>query len=86
MPSFAHVTFRGGICGSATNAAPVSPKSARQIAFHVPRATAGLPFNSAAMFSQIALTMDSIMYPVFGAPVGTGVTSTGGIATQTPAE
>lgn len=36
------------------------------------------------MFSQTALTLDSIMYPVLGAPVGTGVASTGGIATQTP--
>ena len=34
----------------------------------------------------MAVTIDSIMKPVFGAPVGTGVTSTGGIATQTPAE
>ena len=36
------------------------------------------------MLCAVAVTIDSIMYPVFGAPVGTGVASTGGIATQTP--
>ena len=62
LPFFAQVTLRGGISGSATNAAPVSPKSARQIAFHVACArSAGLPLNSDAMLSQIALTIDSIM-------------------------
>jgi hypothetical protein len=30
--------------------------------------------------------MVSIMQPVLGAPLATGVTSTGGIATQTPGE
>ena len=32
------------------------------------------------------VTIVSIIYPVLGAPVGTGVTSTGGMAMQTPAE
>ncbi len=34
----------------------------------------------------MVVTIDSIMKPVFGAPVATGVASTGGMATQTPAE
>jgi hypothetical protein len=38
------------------------------------------------MLRTMAVTIDSIMKPVFGAPVGTGVGSTGGIATHTPAE
>ena len=37
------------------------------------------------MLCTIVVTIDSIMKPVFGAPVGTGVASTGGIATHTPA-
>jgi hypothetical protein len=41
---------------------------------------------SALMFATMAVTIDSIMKPVLGAPVGTGVCSTGGMATQTPAE
>ncbi len=32
----------------------------------------------------VAVTMDSIMKPVFGTPVGTGVADTGAIATPTP--
>ena len=38
------------------------------------------------MFSAVAVTMDSIMKPVFGTPQGTGVGPTGGMATQTPTE
>ena len=34
----------------------------------------------------MVVTIDSIMKPVLGAPVGIGVASTGGIATHTPAE
>jgi hypothetical protein len=34
----------------------------------------------------MVVTIDSIMKPVFGAPVGTGVASTGGIATHTRGE
>jgi len=36
------------------------------------------------MSCAVAVTVDSIMKPVFGAPVGTGVASTGGMATHTP--
>src|SRR3569833_3293458 len=85
LPFLNQLTLRGGICGRPTKAAPVSPMSARQIAFHVALASAALPLMSAAMFSTMAVTMASIMLPVLGAPVGTSVTSTGGMATQTPA-
>ena len=37
------------------------------------------------MLRTMVVTIDSIMKPVLGAPVGTGVASTGGIATHTPA-
>ena len=36
------------------------------------------------MFSAVAVTIDSIMKPVFGTPTGSGVLPTGGMATQTP--
>ena len=36
------------------------------------------------MFRAVAVTIDSIMKPVFGTPTGTGVFPIGGIATQTP--
>ena len=36
------------------------------------------------MFIAVAVTIDSIMKPVFGTPTGTGVLPTGAIATQTP--
>ena len=36
------------------------------------------------MFWAVAVTMDSIMKPVFGTPQGTGVGPMGGMATQTP--
>ena len=36
------------------------------------------------MFFAVAVTIDSIMNPVFGTPTGTGVVPIGGIATQTP--
>ena len=49
------------ICGIATNARPVSPISARQTAFQLPRAVAGCPATSAAMLCTIAVTMVSIM-------------------------
>ena len=42
-------------------------------------------FCPAAMLRTMVVTIDSIMKPVLGAPVGMGVASTGGIATQTPA-
>ena len=38
------------------------------------------------MLSAVAVTMDSIMKPVFGTPVGTGVALTGAMATHTPIE
>src|SRR5690606_4781385 len=84
LPARLQVTLRGGICGSATKAMPVSPMSARQMAFQVACAVAGSPASSARMFCAMAVTIDSIMNPVLGAPVGTGVASTGGIATHTP--
>ena len=36
------------------------------------------------MLRAVAVTIDSIMKPVFGTPTGTGVLPIGGIATQTP--
>src|SRR5438477_11335387 len=36
------------------------------------------------MLRAVAVTIDSIMKPVFGTPHGTGVGPIGGIATQTP--
>ena len=36
------------------------------------------------MLWAVAVTMDSIMNPVFGTPVGTGVGSFGAMAMQTP--
>ncbi len=38
------------------------------------------------MLRAVAVTIDSIMKPVFGTPHGTGVGPVGGIATQTPTE
>ena len=61
MPFLNQLTLRGGICGMATKAAPVSPMSARQIAFQVPLAVAGCPAISLAMLCTIAVTMVSIM-------------------------
>ena len=43
LPFLNQLTLRGGICGRATKAAPVSPMSARQIAFQVPWTVSGLP-------------------------------------------
>ena len=54
-------TLRGGICGSATKAAPVSPMSARQIAFQVPLAVAGGPQFVRDVVRDRAVTMVSIM-------------------------
>src|ERR1019366_3666885 len=85
-PFLNQLTLRGGSCGMATNAAPELPMSARQMAFQVPLAVAGLPAISATRFLTMAGTMVSIIFTVLGAPVGTGVTSTGGMAMQTPAE
>ena len=48
FPFLNQLTLRGGICGSATKAAPVSPKSARQIAFHVPTFSGSAPSSSAS--------------------------------------
>jgi hypothetical protein len=36
------------------------------------------------MLCAVAVTMDSIMKPVFGTPTGTGVLPIGGMATHTP--
>src|SRR5690606_33891761 len=85
LPIFVQVTLRGGVCGSAAKAAPVPPVSARQAAFQVPSKSAGSPARSAWMLRTMVVTIDSIMKPVLGAPVATGVASTGGIATHTPA-
>ena len=55
-------------------------------AFQVATARGSCPRSSAPMFSAVAVTMDSIMKPVFGTPTGSGVLPTGGMATQTPIE
>ena len=38
------------------------------------------------MLRAVAVTIDSIMKPVFGTPQATGVGPIGGMATQTPTE
>ena len=84
MPDDDQLTFRGGIWGCATKAIPPSPKSARQTAFQVPTLSGSLPRTMLPMLWAVAVTIDSIMNPVFGTPQGTGVGPIGGIATQTP--
>ncbi|EWS64803.1 hypothetical protein Y695_01956 [Hydrogenophaga sp. T4] len=61
LPSLNQLTLRGGICGSATKAAPVSPKSARQTVFQVAWCVGSLPSSSSRMLCAVAVTMDSIM-------------------------
>src|SRR3989304_3174036 len=58
--------------------------SARHIAFHVAIAEACPPSIEALIFRTAAATMLSIMKPVLGTPVGTGVASVGAMAMQTP--
>jgi methyl acetate hydrolase len=54
------LTLRGGICGCAMKATPVSPKSARQIAFHVGWASGIWPFSKEPMFIAVAVTIDDV--------------------------
>ena len=61
LPSLNQLTLRGGICGSATNAMPVSPRSARQTAFQVAFSVGALPSIAARMLCAVAVTIDSIM-------------------------
>ena len=61
LPSANQFTLRGGICGSATNATPVSPKSARHTAFQVARVSGSRPSSAARMLCAAAVTIDSIM-------------------------
>src|SRR5690606_33331303 len=84
LPLDDQLTLRGGICGWATKAMPPSPKSARQTAFQVPTLSGSFPRTILPMLCAVAVTMLSIMNPVFGTPQGTGVGPIGGIATQTP--
>ena len=62
---FLAVLSSAGAAGSIGSYRPTfgaeSPKSARQMAFQVAWVVAGLPWMAATMFSQIALTIDSIM-------------------------
>ncbi len=61
LPFFAQVTFRGAICGSATKAIPVSPMSAKQMAFHVAVSFLASFSISALMLCTEADTIDSII-------------------------
>ncbi len=61
MPSLNQLTLRGGIWGRATEAAPVSPKSARQMVFQVAWCEGSLPSSSSRMLCAVAVTMDSII-------------------------
>jgi len=61
LPFLNQVRLRGGICGIATNAAPVSPISARQTAFQVPVSEGALPLISLLILCTMAVTIDSIM-------------------------
>src|SRR6266581_457932 len=61
LPSENQFTLRGGICGRATKAAPVSPKSARQTAFQVARSSGSRPSSWLRMLCAVAATIDSIM-------------------------
>jgi hypothetical protein len=47
--------LRGGICGKATKATPLSPKSARQTAFQVARAAGGSPAIACSMLRVTAV-------------------------------
>src|SRR5690606_6846353 len=84
LPEDAQLTLRGGICGWATKATPESPKSARQTAFQVPTSSGSFPRRILPRLCAVAVTMLSIMKPVFGTPQGTGVGPIGGMAIQTP--
>ena len=57
----------------------------RQVNRH-PFLVSGTKRRGRRILCAVAVTMLSIMKPVFGQPVGTGVTSTGGMAIQTPTE
>src|SRR3990167_6578293 len=83
-PSPNQFTLRGGIWGRAMKAAPRSPKSARHTAFQVAFWVGLNPSSMARMLWAVAVTIDSIMKPVLGTPVGTGVGSVGAMATHTP--
>src|SRR3546814_10685376 len=52
-PTLVQVTLRGGICGSATKAPPVSPMSARQIAFQVASTVARSDEHTSALQSLL---------------------------------
>ena len=85
-PLDAQLTLRVGIWCWATKATPLSPKSARQTAFHVARDFGCSPLNKAPIFRAVAVTIDSIMNPVFGMPTGTGVGPLGDGDTNANAE
>lgn len=59
------------------DATPLSPKSARQTAFHVASEFGDLPSSNAPILCTVTVTMDSIVKPVFGTPTGTGDGPTG---------
>ena len=67
MPVLNQLTLRGGICGRATKAAPVSPKSARQMAFQVALVT-----SSGAMATHTSLECHHIDTLVSVYEVGLG--------------
>jgi hypothetical protein len=55
------LTLRGGICGSATKAAPLSPKSARQTRSRSPLLRRLAASSDRRMLCAVAVTIDSIM-------------------------
>jgi hypothetical protein len=61
LPFFAQVTLRGGICGIATKAAPVSPISAIQTAFQVGILEGAFLLIMSSILCTTAATIDSII-------------------------
>lgn len=76
--------WRGGRSGSATIRAAVRPMSMKQTTLSSCRRGAGRFPTSAAMLAAAALARRTVMNPVLGTPVGTGVGSAGARAMATP--
>src|SRR5512139_350851 len=74
----------GGSTGYAFISAAVFPISMRQTTLSSSARGGGVPVISDAMVSAAVFAILTVIKPVFGTPVGTGVTSGGAIAIATP--